>query len=151
MQQLGQQLLIVVSVPGVQVVVFALGIGTTVQQAEKLVGAFQQLCKHPHQSALPQDADSLSAAVAPADLIDGSQPAAREATQQPAIGVNGLQEMSLREAFFARTARSASVYSSIIPLVPNYAFIFQILLWYSCSLSWPWKIKTQHVDHGEDV
>ena len=149
MQQHGQQLLIVMSVPGVQVVVFALGIGTTVQQAEKLVGAFQQLCKHPHQSALSKGAGSLSAA--DADLTDSSQQAAIESTQQAAVGVNSLQEMSLREAFFARTARSASVYSSIIPLVPNYAFIFQILLWYSCSLSWPWKIKTQHVDHGEDV
>ena len=149
MQQHGQQLLIMVSVPGVQVVVFALGIGTTVQQAEKLVEAFRHLCKHPHQSALSQGAGSLSAAAAAAGSTDGSLPA--DSTQQPAIGVNSLQEMSLREAFFARTARSASVYSSIIPLVPRHFKLYFKPFWGSAALFLGLKMKTQHVDHGEDV
>ena len=105
------------SVSCVQVVVFALGIGTTMQQAEKLVGALQQLCAQPHQSAMSQDTDSLPAAAASAGLTHSSQQAAHESTQQPAVGVNGLQKMSLREAFFAKTVRSISVYVALILFV----------------------------------
>lgn len=88
----------------VQVVVFALGVGTTMNHAEQLVIAFQNLHqKLQDTSALPHQLASER----PLSLSQvGSSQAGDHDRLQPSVDTgNSLQLMSLRTAFFAKSVR----------------------------------------------
>ena len=95
-----------------QVVVFALGIGTTTNHAEKLIDAFQNL----HQklqdiSALPHQLTSgrppSLSQVGSSQADDSLQPSVDTGNSlQPSVDTgDSLQLMSLRDAFFAKSVR----------------------------------------------
>ncbi len=88
----------------VQVVVFALGIGTTMNHAEKLISAFQNLHqKFRDTTALPYQ---LASERPPSLSQVGSLQAGDDDSIQPSVDVgNSLQLMSLRNAFFAKSVR----------------------------------------------
>ncbi len=118
----------------VQVVVFALGIGTTMNHAEKLIDAFQNLHQKlqdttasPHQlasgrppwlsqvgSSQAGDHDSLQPSVDTGDSLqpsvdtgDSLQPSVDtgDSLQSSVDTGDSLQLMSLRDAFFAKSVR----------------------------------------------
>ncbi|KAL0037016.1 hypothetical protein WJX77_009443 [Trebouxia sp. C0004] len=87
-----------------QVIVFALGIGTTMSHAEKLIVAFQNL----HQKY--RDTTALSDELASKRSLPLSQVGSSQAgdhnSLQPSVDMgNSLQLMSLRNAFFANSVR----------------------------------------------
>ncbi len=88
----------------VQVVVFALGIGTTMNHAEKLIAAFQNLYKQfQNTTALPHH---LASEKPPSVSQVGSSQAGDDDSAQPSVDAgNGLQLMSQRDAFFAKSVR----------------------------------------------
>ena len=77
------------SAPCVQVVVFALGIGTKVEHAEQLIAAFKVLCQRCQEEHIFAPTDPQQATLSKPQLISS------------AID----QQLSLREAFFASTIR----------------------------------------------
>ena len=84
--------------------VFALGIGTTIEHAEMLITAFQRLCAQADQQYKQQSGA--------ADVLlhtTSLQRAGVRKPVQPVNEVNSLQCMSLREAFFAKTVRWVSL------------------------------------------
>jgi len=88
----------------VQVVVFALGIGTTMNHAEKLIVAFQNLLqKFQDTAASPHQ---LASKRSPSLSQVGSSQAGDHDSLQPSVDAgNSLQLMSLRNAFFAKSVR----------------------------------------------
>ena len=73
----------------VQVVVFALGIGTRMQHAEQLIAAFKVLCEQYQTAQSPPATVPQHAALGKLQLI-------------PSLN---HQQLTLREAFFASTTR----------------------------------------------
>ncbi|KAA6423748.1 MAG: hypothetical protein FRX49_06319, partial [Trebouxia sp. A1-2] len=87
-----------------QVVVFALGIGTTMNDAEKLVAAFQNL--HQKFQDAPALAHQLASERPPSSSRAGSSQADDADILQLSVDAgNSLQLMSLRSAFFAKSVR----------------------------------------------
>ncbi len=88
----------------VQVVVFALGVGTTMNHAEKLIIAFQNLHqKFQDTTALPHQL--ASERPPPLSQVDSSQAGDHNSLQPSVDAGNSLQLMSLRTAFFAKSVR----------------------------------------------
>ena len=86
-----------------QVVVFALGVGSTVAHAQRLIMAFQQLCSTPQQQQVCHDQGLASNGQEAQDTP--LQAASESQLQQPSQDVNSLQRVSLREAFWSRSVR----------------------------------------------
>ncbi len=88
----------------VQVVVFALGIGTTMNHAEKLITAFQDL--HQKCRDATASAHQLASERPPSLSQGGSLQAGDDDSIQPSVDAGkSMQLMSLRDAFFAKSVR----------------------------------------------
>ena len=84
-----------------QVVVFALGIGSTVAHAESLVTAVQQICSNAQQQLNSHDPAAESRGLQGALLQTTFEPLQRQLSQD----VNSLQRLSLRDAFWSKAVR----------------------------------------------
>lgn len=97
-----------------QVVVFALGIGSTIQHAEKLVAAFQCLCA---QQPVDTHNETTSESHSTSPSANNSH-WPQNCVQPSAESVSSRQQMTLRQAFFAKTLRSVLTVASTGPCIP---------------------------------